>query len=338
MYYKYTINCTFAFIRTKFHNRLTYNKLHKLVYVNYNLRIQNNIDGGSRHDDDYDPFDRLMELTLVDANNPIREWMEAGRSTVAPELDEEDTETDAPIPSHLVTATADHRDLQRRTGSSAVSEWTRKTIGDSHMGKRKTSAMRPKRHNKRQKGKAAGKSAVTSDGTTEEDSPPYQESNDSTSNDDSDDGNGGDDTGGAMTSRAAEQGGYEQALSPFTADQFTHATQDADHGMLTSVRNPSGRDSAPADSSASSTQWIDDLPLPGPYTYHMADAESQPPTKWIYEWIEPEFYNMLYQDWRGTAEWTHFTWHEYKAHLLRTKCIMLMSTNEYYAINNMHQM
>jgi hypothetical protein len=71
---------TFAFIHTKVRNCLTYEKLHKLVYVNYNLRIQNSIDGGSRYDDD--PFNRLMELTLVDASNPIHEWMERARSTV----------------------------------------------------------------------------------------------------------------------------------------------------------------------------------------------------------------------------------------------------------------
>jgi hypothetical protein len=97
---------------------LTYEKLHKLVYVNYNLRIQNSIDGGSRYHDD-DPFNRLMDLTLVDANNPIREWMERARSTVELELDEESLETDAPIPSAMVTATADPRDLQRRT----ISQW-----------------------------------------------------------------------------------------------------------------------------------------------------------------------------------------------------------------------
>jgi hypothetical protein len=70
---------TFAFIHTKVHNCLTYEKLHKLVYVNYNLKIQNSIDGGSRHDDD-DPFNRLMELTLIDASNPIHEWMERAGS------------------------------------------------------------------------------------------------------------------------------------------------------------------------------------------------------------------------------------------------------------------
>jgi hypothetical protein len=96
---------TFAFIHTKVRNRLTYEKLHKLVYVNYNLRIQNNINGVSRHDDDDDPFNRLMELTLVDASNPICEWMERARSTVQSELDEESPDTDAPIPSVMVIAT-----------------------------------------------------------------------------------------------------------------------------------------------------------------------------------------------------------------------------------------
>jgi hypothetical protein len=99
---------------------LTYEKLHKLVYVNYNLRIQNSIDGGSPYHADDDPFNRLMELTLVDASNPIHEWMERARSTVQPELNEDSPETDAPIPSLMVTATADPRDLQRRSGSQSI--------------------------------------------------------------------------------------------------------------------------------------------------------------------------------------------------------------------------
>jgi hypothetical protein len=86
---------------------LNYEKLHKLVYVNYNIRIQNSIDGYSPYHDEDDPFNRLMELTLVDASNPIREWMERARFTVQLELDEESPETDALIPSVMVTATAD---------------------------------------------------------------------------------------------------------------------------------------------------------------------------------------------------------------------------------------
>jgi hypothetical protein len=48
--------------------------------------------------------------------------MECAKSTVKPELDEESPETDAPIPSAMVTATANPRDLQHRTGSQFVSQ------------------------------------------------------------------------------------------------------------------------------------------------------------------------------------------------------------------------
>jgi hypothetical protein len=61
-----------------------------------------------------------MELTLLDASNPIHEWMECARSTVQPELDEKSPETDALIPSSMVTATSDPQDLQCRTGSQSV--------------------------------------------------------------------------------------------------------------------------------------------------------------------------------------------------------------------------
>jgi hypothetical protein len=47
---------TFVFIHTKVHNRLTYEKLHKLLYVNYNIRLQNSIDGGSSYHDEDDLF------------------------------------------------------------------------------------------------------------------------------------------------------------------------------------------------------------------------------------------------------------------------------------------
>jgi hypothetical protein len=72
---------------------------------------------------------------LVDASNPIHEWMERARSTVQPKIDEESPDTDAPIPSAMVTTTTHPQDLQRRTRSSSISEWARKNIGDSHRGK-----------------------------------------------------------------------------------------------------------------------------------------------------------------------------------------------------------
>jgi hypothetical protein len=163
----------------------------------------------------------------------------------------------------MMTATTHPRDLQRRTGSSSVSEWARKNIGDSHRRKRKTYAMRPTRHSKRQKGKA-----VTSDGTT-------KESNDSSSKTDSDNGHDGDDTGGGTMSLSTQKTTHEQPLSPFTGDQFTHCTQDQDHGGPASPRIPSHTANAPVDSSGSSSHWIDDVPITSPYKYHIPDIQSQ---------------------------------------------------------------
>jgi hypothetical protein len=247
---------------------LTYEKLHKLVYANYNLKIQNNIDGGSPYHDDDDSFNRLMELTLVDTSNPIREWMERVRSTVQSELDEESPETDAPVPSSMVTATADRQDLQRRTRSQSVSQWARKNIGGSHKKKRKTYAMRPKRQSTRLKGRSVKSDIITED----ENNPTYQESNDSSLRTPTDDGNDGDDTGGGTASLATQGGGHERPLSPFTADQFTQCTQDEDHGVPTSVRISVSEANALVDSSGSSSQWTDDL-LSGlmisPYLAHI---------------------------------------------------------------------
>jgi hypothetical protein len=62
-----------------------------------------------------------MELTLVDASNPIHEWIKCTRSTVEPELDEESLKNDAPISSAMVTATADPRDLQHCIRSQSIS-------------------------------------------------------------------------------------------------------------------------------------------------------------------------------------------------------------------------
>jgi hypothetical protein len=135
--------------------------------------------------------------------------------------------------------------------------------------------MRPKRQRKRLKGRS-----VISDATTEdENSPTYQESNDSNSKSPSDDGNDGDDTGGGTASLAAQGGDHERPLSPFTADQFTHRIQDEDHGVPTSPRIPISEANAPIDSSGSSSHWIDDVPVPSQYTYHILNRHSQQPTR-----------------------------------------------------------
>jgi hypothetical protein len=184
-------------------------------------------------------------------------------------------ETDAFLPSAMMTITTDPQDLQHRTRSQSVSQWARKNIGDSHQEKRKIYTMRLKRQSKRSNGKS-----VRSDATTEdENSSTYQESNDSGSRTPSDDVNDEDDIDDGTASLAAQGGGYERRFSPFTADQFIHYTQDADHGALTSPRILTSEANAPVDNSYSSSQWIDDIPVPDPYTYHIPDIHSQQPIR-----------------------------------------------------------
>jgi hypothetical protein len=76
--------------------------------------------------------------------------------------------------------------------------------------------------------------SVRSDATTEnKNSPTYQTSNDSSSRVTSDDGNDRDDTGSGTVSLVTQGGCYERHLSPFSAYQFTHYTQNADHDAPT---------------------------------------------------------------------------------------------------------
>jgi hypothetical protein len=69
---------TFALIHTKVRNKLYYKKLHKLVYVNYNLHIYLRQAGTYQRDED--PFSKLIELSLYDDSNLKRNWMENGKT------------------------------------------------------------------------------------------------------------------------------------------------------------------------------------------------------------------------------------------------------------------
>jgi hypothetical protein len=92
-----------------------------------------------------------MELSLYDAQNPIRDWMEHGRSNVDPLLDEEDTHSDTPISSRIVTEGDDTATLQRITGTTSLVDCADKNVGDTHIGKRKQKTMTKKgKKNKRE--------------------------------------------------------------------------------------------------------------------------------------------------------------------------------------------
>lgn len=176
---------TFALIHTKVRNRMSYNTLHKLVYVNYNLRIRMR-EAALYKVPEEDPFHKLMELSLFDASNPIRDWMEKGRSNADPVLDEEATDSDVPIPAKMVIEGDDPVELQRIMGTSDLVSWSERHVGETHTGKRKYKVVSRKAVTKRQK--KTIEQDVRSDESTEDDndkSPTYQESNDSSSASDS---------------------------------------------------------------------------------------------------------------------------------------------------------
>jgi hypothetical protein len=52
--------------------------------------------------------------------------------------------------------------------------------------------------------------------------------------------------------------------------------------------------------------------------------------QWVHEWENPEFYNMLVSEWQTTTAWTGQRWEEYKASLLATRRIALMSTIKHH--------
>ena len=140
---------------------------------------------------------QLAHLSFYDENNPVREWMEYGRSNRAPVLDEDDDDGDVPLPSHIVRDQINLSDLCEATGDDSISDWARKNVGDTHLGKRKLQKGPTKGDPKRQKGKGkATAKPVSSDTETDdgegERSPPYQESKDSSSTDDGDDSYGAD--------------------------------------------------------------------------------------------------------------------------------------------------
>jgi hypothetical protein len=196
---------TFALLHTKVRNRLTHKKLNKLVYVNYNLRLRLKDVSTPSHDEG-DFVDQLAHLSFYDEHHPVREWFEYGRSNQEPVLDEDDDDDrDVPLPSHLVSDHVDPSDLRDNTGDDCISDWARRVVGDSHLGKREFQEGPKKGDPKHQRGK--GKTTtipVDSDTSTDDGdgqrSPPYQESEDSSSIDDGDgddsDGDGGDGGGG----------------------------------------------------------------------------------------------------------------------------------------------
>lgn len=85
----------FALVHTKLRNHLGYEKLDRLVYVHYNLKLliqQFELD--NPQEKEIDPYSVMMDVVLFDENNPILEWFSNSRSESRPILDEYDDDND----------------------------------------------------------------------------------------------------------------------------------------------------------------------------------------------------------------------------------------------------
>ena len=88
---------TFALVHTKLRNKLSYDKLMKLVYVHYNLKLyiqQFEADFQSLKEKETDPYSLMMDAAFFYEANPIMDWLCHSRSESTPILDEYDLEAD----------------------------------------------------------------------------------------------------------------------------------------------------------------------------------------------------------------------------------------------------
>ncbi|EEC66678.1 hypothetical protein OsI_32980 [Oryza sativa Indica Group] len=93
-------------------NRLGYEKIHKLVYVHYNLKLriqhfQNDMqlldDMHSAQEREGDPFSIMIDVAMYDEGNPIMDWLCNSRSESVPILDEfDDNEPELSSPSRFL--------------------------------------------------------------------------------------------------------------------------------------------------------------------------------------------------------------------------------------------
>ncbi|TVT99962.1 hypothetical protein EJB05_54632, partial [Eragrostis curvula] len=81
---------SFSLVHTKLRNRLSYAKLHKLVFVHYNLKLAIQRLEVDHQEKVADPFGAMMDVALFDDTNPITDWLNGSMAESQPILDEED--------------------------------------------------------------------------------------------------------------------------------------------------------------------------------------------------------------------------------------------------------
>ncbi|KAJ1259661.1 hypothetical protein BS78_10G173100 [Paspalum vaginatum] len=223
---------TFAYIHTKLRNRLSHKQLAKLVFVNYNLRLRLERASKVEHPYDFDPVTGFMDLSLYRHASAIEDWMKQSRSNADPTFDEDSEFNDTPLPSQMFT------DIGRAHGDDEdVEAWAEKTVGDTHLGKRKTKIAPEQRKGKRTRAdeeEELGSEDTTPEPSGGDDGGHGDSDGDSSSSDDGGDNDGGGTDGGGGGGDSCSHKGRSILFTG--EDDFTHATQDTDHGAPSSQR------------------------------------------------------------------------------------------------------
>ena len=197
---------TFALIHTKQRNQLAYPKLQQLVFCYYNMKLKI---CDMQAESDKVPENSYLDLLDISAefgeeeDNQLFQWVRPFH------LDDEDGNPDPRIAAHVREADVDvDRVLSEEVHSESFSQDTRDSFHPAVNSR--LSFDSSAEHSSRPS--FVGTSTISHDGSRGEGT-----------NDGSDTGN----DGGDITDRQISQ----YPLSPFTGeDDFTHATQDEDHG------------------------------------------------------------------------------------------------------------
>jgi hypothetical protein len=99
-------------VHTKLRNRLGYEKVHKLVYVHYNLKLrikhfENDMQSLQEmqvfKDTELDPYSVMIDVSMYDEGNPTMDCLCNSRSESMPILDEyDDNELESSISSRVL--------------------------------------------------------------------------------------------------------------------------------------------------------------------------------------------------------------------------------------------
>uniref|UniRef100_A0ACD6A3D0 Uncharacterized protein n=1 Tax=Avena sativa TaxID=4498 RepID=A0ACD6A3D0_AVESA len=81
---------TFALIHTIVRNRLSFEKIHKMVFCHYNLRMRIRQILDEAIDKEVDTCVMLMDASLFDSESPIMDWLTHSMSESEPAMDEYD--------------------------------------------------------------------------------------------------------------------------------------------------------------------------------------------------------------------------------------------------------